>query len=224
LTTARQIITGALGLRLNKLSPGEALDADVAALCLDALNEAIDEINGLGDALWRQILTPSATGVSGITGTIGTTWPGLSPSVSILGASYNNGSIDIPMASLTIEQYQGIPLKSIIGLPESYAFDGLSTVYIHRGATGQIITLRTSELAAEFADLDTAYVLPNGYQGWLSDLVAERVAFVLIGGVPGGVTISANKARANMKATQLMPSIIGGAYFGGRLAGFLSGR
>ena len=57
MTTARQIITSALTTGLNRLSAGEALDADLAALCLSALNDVLDDINGSHGVLWKQPFT-----------------------------------------------------------------------------------------------------------------------------------------------------------------------
>ena len=51
--TARAILQSALTLRLNRLSPGETMDPDVAALGLVALNEIADEWSGGDFLLWR---------------------------------------------------------------------------------------------------------------------------------------------------------------------------
>jgi hypothetical protein len=51
MTTARQIITDALTFHLNRLSPGETLEADTADVCLSALNAFVDEWNVDGYAL-----------------------------------------------------------------------------------------------------------------------------------------------------------------------------
>jgi hypothetical protein len=51
MTTARQIITDALTFHLNRLSPGETLEADTAAVCLSAINAFVDDWNTDGYAL-----------------------------------------------------------------------------------------------------------------------------------------------------------------------------
>lgn len=51
MTTARQIITDALTFHLNRLSPGETLEADTAAVCMSALNAFVDDWNTDGYAL-----------------------------------------------------------------------------------------------------------------------------------------------------------------------------
>jgi hypothetical protein len=123
LSKARDIVSNALTFRLNRLSPGETLDADTAALCLAALNEVIDQFNGLGSFLTREILTPGVC--NGVSGTLGTTWPGLAYGDTILGAtvSYAVG-LDNPIDPLTMEQYQGIAQKATASIPLFYAPDG----------------------------------------------------------------------------------------------------
>jgi hypothetical protein len=51
MTTARQIITDALTFHLNRLSPGETLEADTADVCLSALNAFVDDWNVDGYAI-----------------------------------------------------------------------------------------------------------------------------------------------------------------------------
>lgn len=51
MTTARQIITDALTFHLNRLSPGETLEADTADVCLSALNAFVDDWNTDGYAI-----------------------------------------------------------------------------------------------------------------------------------------------------------------------------
>ena len=57
---ARSIINGALTFGLNRLSPGETLNPDDAAVCLNALNHIADELNGSKAFLFREILTQSS--------------------------------------------------------------------------------------------------------------------------------------------------------------------
>ena len=79
MTTARKIITNALTTSLNRLSAGETLDADLAALCLSALNDVVDGINGAGGLLWRQVATTQT--VSGSSALL-SLW-GLAPGATI---------------------------------------------------------------------------------------------------------------------------------------------
>jgi hypothetical protein len=173
MTTARQIITGALTFHLNRLSPGETLDADLADVCLQALNHVVDEFNGVKRVLFREVLT---TGAVTTTGTLGTTWAGVAPGDEILGVTRNDGSGDKPVAELTIAQYQDeFATKTTTGSPEYWAHDGLSTVYFFPRPVAMSVTLRTRAPFATFADLDTDYSMPAGYLSAFSVLVAARL-------------------------------------------------
>lgn len=207
MTTARQIIQTALTVHLNRLSPGETLDADTAAFCLDGLNNAIDAINGLKSFLWRQILTAGT--VTGVSGELGTTWVGLSSGDEILGATvaYSAG-MDIPLYPMSMERYANIPLKQTASIPREYAHDGAATVYFYPACTGQVVTLRTKQAASEFADLDTDYVMPKGYKSALSALLAFQVAPVLNGGVPAAVQVASVAARKQLASQAANPAIL----------------
>ncbi len=203
----RDIIRGALTFRLNKLSPGEAEDADLFTRCLDALNDVVDEIDGVKAQLFREILTAGT--VSGSSGTIGSTWAGLNPGCDILGATAQYpGGTDYPMDALTMAQYADIPLKTTVGLPKLYAHDGYATVYFYPVPSGQTVTLRTRADFADFADLDTDYGMPKGYKSAFSALLAERMAPTLIGGITPAIALEAQRARTRMRSIAVDPKII----------------
>ncbi len=208
MTTARAIITGALRFRINKLSPGETLDADTAAACLDGLNHIVDEVDGAKGSLFREILTAGT--VTSSTGTLGTTWATLAPGDLILGATYNDGAQDIPITPLTMEQYHALPVKTQAGDPVHYAHDGGATVYFYPVPTNQSVTLRTREAVAAFADLDTVYVMPKGYESFFSALLAELMAPVLTGGITAPLVRAASAARRRMVTQNLNPAIVNG--------------
>ena len=207
MTTARQIITRALGFRLNRLSPGEALDADLAATCLEALNDLTDTVNGAKSGLFRIILTAGT--VTGATGTLGTTWATLEPGDKILGATYRDGLEDEIIDQITMEQYHVIGQKTNAGDPEYFAHDGLATVYFYPVPTSRSVTLRTKAAVSEFADLDTDYVMPQGYQSAFSSLLAELLA-PQMGGITPAIARDAANARSRMRAQGMTPAIING--------------
>lgn len=215
MSKARDIVSNALTFRLNRLSPGETLDADTAALCLAALNEVIDQFNGLGSFLTREILTPGVC--NGVSGTLGTTWPGLAYGDTILGAtvSYAVG-LDNPIDMLTMEQYQGIAQKATASIPLFYAPDGGALVYLWPAAVGQTVTLRTKQTFSKFADLDTDYVMPDGFPSALSALVAELLAPSMVGGVSTDVARAATGARTRLGAQSINPAIVDSTRGGGR--------
>lgn len=212
MTTARTILQNALRFKLNRLSPGESADADTLDVGLDALNEVVDEWNGVKSFLFRTIITSSASTISAATGTLGTTWLGLSPGDEILGVTYLLDGMDFPMAQLTMSQYhEHVHNKSEVSEPEFWAYDGLSTVYFYPVPNSKTIKLRTKAAVSAFADVDTDYTLPAGFQSALTDCVAEKLAFVMLGGVPPNITQAARAARNRIAAQVCDPAIIGEA-------------
>jgi hypothetical protein len=192
---------------LNALSPGEALDADTAETCRVALNSLVDEMNGGKSMLWRQILTAGT--VTGSTGTLGSTWAALAPGVTILGAAYSDGSQDIPLSPMTMQQYhECIAQKSQVGQPLHYVHDGAATVYFYPAPASSSVTLRTQAAASDFADLDTDYVMPKGYMSALQAMLAERMAPITLGDVPAATARAARAARLMLR-TGIEPEIIG---------------
>lgn len=210
MTTARAILEDALTFGLNRLSPGEAADADTLATGLRALNSVVDEWNGVKSFLFRTLLTQSAAPITTATGTLGTTWVGIAPGDEILGATYSLSGHDYPMACLTMRQYhEQIVDKAEVSEPEFWAHDGLATVYFYPVPNSKSITLRTRAAVSEFADIDTEYDMPAGYRSALSACVAEALAFVMLGGVPQTISIKAAAARNRIAAQACDPAIIG---------------
>lgn len=204
--TARSIVSDALRL-INRLSPGETLDADAAADCLASLNSIADEINGSGTFLWREVLTASSP-ITGDSGALGVDWPSIAVGTLILGATVNDGT-DEPMSPLTMAQYHALSSKDTTGTPCCYAHDGAATVYLYPVPTSRVVTLRTRAAMSEFADLDTEYSMPAGYRANLAALLAERVAPVLSPEMLGHATRAAGRARAALRARNANPAIIG---------------
>jgi hypothetical protein len=217
MTTARQIISGALTHHLNRLSPGETLDADLAGMCLSALNEIADEWNGAGSFLWRDALYSAV--VTGSTATLGVTFTGIDPGDNIEGATYDGGWGDIPIEMITFAQWhEGVTDKNVSGgYPQYMAHDGAATLYFYPAATGQTIKLRAKGSMAEFADLDTDYVMPSGYRAALAAVLAERVAPSVIGQIPPSVRAAAARSLRAIKAQQTEPGIAATTSIGGNI-------
>ena len=207
MTIARNIIGGALTFWLNRLSPGETLDADLGATCLAALNDVCDEFNGLGSFLFSEYFTPGVC--NGVSGTLGVTWPGINPGDNILGAtvSYQAG-MDIPLDPMTMAQYADIPQKATASIPQRFCPDGGSLVFLWPAAAGQTVTLRTWKSFSQFADLDTDYLMPQGYQSALAVCTAERMCMTLNPGALPKVEKGARAARNRLAAQVTMPDII----------------
>lgn len=209
MTTARSIIEGALTFGLNRLSPGEALDADTGAVCLTALNMIADQFNGQKSFLFREVLTTSSA-ITGTYGTLGTDWAGILPGDEILGATVQyETDLDVPMEPITVAQYQNIGIKTLSIYPEYYAHDGQATVYLYPAANAHVITIRTRQIVSDFADLDTDYVMPKGYKSALSALLAEKMAPTMVGGISAPVASDARAARLRLSAQSANPAILG---------------
>lgn len=212
MTTARLILQDALSFSLNRLSPGESADADTLAVGLLALNNIVDEWNGSKSFLFRTIVTSSAAPISASTGTLGTTWTGIAPGDEILGVTYLLNGMDYPMAQLTMRQYhEQVPDKAEVSEPEFWAHDGLSTVYFYPIPNTKTIKIRTKAAVSAFADVDTDYTMPAGFKSALTDCVAEKLAFVMLGGVPPNIAQAARAARNRIAAQVCDPAIIGQA-------------
>lgn len=219
MTTARQIITGALTFGLNRLSPGETLDADVGTVCLDALNHIADELNGSKSFLFREVLTQSSA-ISGPTAALGVAWPSLAPGDEIAGATVQYGAgLDVPLDPMSMAQYANIAIKATASLPRYYAHDGAATVFFYPACAGQTVTLRTRQVVADFADLDTDYSMPKGYKAALSALLAEKMAPTMLGGVSAPVATAAQKARSQLAQQAMNPAILGGGTGRGNILG-----
>lgn len=221
MTRARVIIRNALTFGLNRLSPGEAEDADLFGRCLDALGSIVDEINGGKGMLWREVLTTS-TAISGASAQLGVAWSGLASGDEILGATVRYpGSNDLPLSPITMGQYADIIDKATASVPSVFAHDGAATVYFWPAAAGQSVTLRTKQAAQTFADLDTEYSMPAGYQSAFEALLAEKMAPTLNADLVGLTAAKASAARRRINAQAINPEIIqGNRYYGNILTGW----
>ncbi len=224
MTKARVIIRNALTFGLNRLSPGEQEDPDLFGRCLDALTSIMDEINGGKALLWREVLTAS-TPITGTSAQLGVDWPALASGDEILGASVRYApGLDQMMAPITVAQYQEIAVKALTGaFPQNFAHDGAATLYLYPAAVGHVITLRTKEVSAGFADLDTDYVMPKGWQSALEALLAEKMSDTLVGSISPKVARDAARARRRLASQSIEPAIINGQPLAGRLGAFLAG-
>lgn len=217
MTKARVIVRNALTFGLNKLSPGEQEDADLFGRCLDALGSIVDEVNGGKLLLWREVFTPSSA-ISGASAQLGVAWPSLSSGDEIIGVTvqYATGQ-DVPVSYITMAQYESIPVKATASLPQVCAFDGAATVYFYPAATGQVVTLRTKQAASTFADLDTDYVMPAGYQSAYEALLAEKMAPTLAPSMLAIASTKASAARRRIAGQVIEPAIINGGSSAGNI-------
>lgn len=221
MTKARAIIRNALTFGLNRLSPGEQEDADLFGRCLDALASIVDKINGSKGMLWREVLTTSAP-ISGPVAQLGIAWPSLLSGDEILGATVQYaGGQDLPLSPIVMGQYADIAVKATASIPQVFAHDGASSVYFWPAASGQTVTLRTKQAAQTFADLDTEYIMPAGYQSAFEDLLSEAMAPTLNPQMFAVAAQKARDARRRIGAQSVSPATIGyGRSIGNILTGF----
>lgn len=202
MTTARNIVTLALE-GMNKLSPGETIDADVGAVCLRRLNSIVDDWNA-GQSMQPvdQIVSGTVTGQSLTLA-----------SSSFAAIGYGDEIISMqsdgfPMVPITIAKYNDIPIKSQAGRPQVWARDGGSTVFLYPAASASVISIVTRKPFTAFADFDTTYLLPPGYEGAFAAALAVALAPSLLGGVPPALLAAERKAVANVRNGTVRPAII----------------
>lgn len=202
MTTARTIISLALE-GMNKLAPGETIDADVAAICLRRLNTIADDWSvGRDMAPQDQIVSGSVTGVS-------LTLDAGSFAAITVGQEIISMQADgYPMTPITMQQYNDIPTKTQAGRPEVWVSDGLATVFLYPAASANTIGILTRKPFTEFADLDTDYSMPPGYKGAFSASLAVAMAPSLLGGIPPALERAEKKAMHNIGNTNVDPAIL----------------
>lgn len=202
MTTARTIITLALEA-MNRLAPGELLDADLVAACLRRLNAIADDWSAGRDMTPQDVISSGA--VNGASLTLGLApFAAISAGEQIIAAQADG----IPMRMITMQQYNDIKLKTQAGRPEVWAWDGLATVYLYPAAAGNTVNMLTRAPFASFIDLDTNYVLPSGYQGAFAASLAVAMAPSLLGGVTPGLLLAEKKALFNVGNTNVRPAIV----------------
>lgn len=207
--TARDIITDALRFHLNRLSPGETLSPEVADFALAALNNIVDEWDGSGAQLFREVLSESISGISAATATLSTAWSGIAPGEQILGATvaYSPG-LDVPLDPITMAQYHAIAMKATATYPSCYAHDGADTIYFYPVPTGQKVTLRVRQAISFFAGLDEVYVMPLGYRAAFAACLAALLAPTMNPELLAICERRAAAARHRITTANLAPAIV----------------
>ena len=213
MVTARTIITLALE-SMNRLSPGEVLDADLAAACLRRLNAIADDWSAGRDMTPQHVIASGA--VAGPSLTLGAgAFAAIAAGEEIISAQADG----YRMTPITMQQYNEIRLKDQAGRPEVWAHDGLATVYLYPAAAGNTISLLTRAPFATFVDLDTEYTLPSGYQGAFAASLAVAMAPALLGGVPSSLQLAEKRAKFNVANANVRPAILSANPLTARCAG-----
>ncbi|WP_426076517.1 hypothetical protein [Janthinobacterium sp. PSPC3-1] len=202
MVTARTILSLTLEA-MNRLSPGETVDADLAAACLRRLNSIADDWS-VGRAMppQQQIVSGAVTGQSMTLGQ--------GPFASIPAGTEvaQLQADDYPMTPITMAQYNNIYEKVGPGRPELWAYDGLATIYLHPAASGNTINALSRVPFSQFADLDTAYLLPAGYRGAFAAALAVAMAPALLGKVTNELVMAERRAMFRIENANVNPAII----------------
>ena len=189
--TALSVITAAYH-KLNKLSPGETLDADSAALAFDELNLIVDTLSAKRQFLYKDVLT-TGTQTGNITLAAGdwATIPAGTDIVSMTAAA-------IEMAPITMSQYNALYDPTLAGTPQVWAHNGLSTVYLWPVPTAVAMVMHTATGVATFADQTTSYPTPQGYQAYLAAALAVVLAPPILGRLPPELVRAETQAKSGV--------------------------
>jgi hypothetical protein len=180
------LITEALAL-MGEYSPGEPLDAAAVQSLLFTLNGALDGLGGEPLAIYSNAVLTFATIAGKQAYTLGPTpadWvtaaavPSLINGVSMLA----NGALELPIDSVSADEWAGYGLKS---MQSSIS----SAVWIQYGPASHVLNfwpvpsvafsvkLYTSQQVPQFVTSADSVVLPTGYQEFLTyDLVIKSAA------------------------------------------------
>jgi hypothetical protein len=202
MATARNIITLTLE-GMNRLAPGEVIDADVAAVCLRRLNSITDNWSAGRDMMPQDAITSGV--VSGATITLASgPFAAITAGDEILSMTADGYVMD----PITMEQYNNIRIKTISGRPLVWAFDGLATVYLFPVPTSSVMALQDRVNFKKFADMDTVYVMPAGYEGAFAASLAVAIAPAMIGKVTPDLLVAERKALFNIAGGAIKPAIV----------------
>lgn len=177
MTTAVEIITDAYQ-RLNRLSPGETLNADDAAFGFTRLNLLVDELAAQRPFLFKALQT-SAAQTGNITLATGN-WAAIPSGAEIISVTQDG----VTVTRMTMQQYNQSYDVTTSGTPSVYAHDGAAAVYFIPVPNGQTIKIMTQTGVATFADQTTEYTLAPGYKNYLGAALAVRLASPILGKLP----------------------------------------
>lgn len=199
MATALSIIVDSFE-RLNRLSPGETLDPETSAFGLRRLNLLVDEMSAVQQFLFQDVIVSGAQ-AGNITLGAGA-WAAIASGNDVISAAASG----VPLAPITMQQYNSIFDPTTTGTPTVYAPDGLSTIYLWPVPNGHTIRLQYRVGAGTFADYTTNYVMPAGYQAALGAGLAVRLAPSVLGKLPSELVRA--EARCMDAISAYMPAII----------------
>ena len=200
MTTATEIVTDAMEW-LNKLSPGETLNADDLARGLARLNTIVDKLSAKAPTLFKSVIT-SAAQTGNITLAAGS-WAAI-PSGTVIAHLAVDG---LEIAQITMAQYLALYDTTITGTPTQWAHDGMANIYLYPVATGQTIKTLHRVSVSSFADATTDYTLAPGFKAYLGIELACSLAPSITGKDPSGSLIR-ERRDARAVVGNLAPAVI----------------
>ena len=167
MATAQQLINRAL-TSIGVLASGETATANQSADALVSLNDLLqawsnDGLLVSGQTIISKAMSGAASYTIGSGGDINTSRP-----TEFDNIYYSLNSVDYPVKIVTLEEYDSIPNKSVIGtIPDIVAFRfgyPLITMYIYPQPSSGTLYLETFKPLTEFASLATSASFPVGYE------------------------------------------------------------
>jgi len=195
MTTAVEIVTDSMEW-LNRLSPGETLNADDLARGLSRLNTIIDKWSAKRAVLYKSAIT-SAAQTGNITLAAGS-WAAIPVGTEIASVSVDG----LPIDQITMTQYAELSDVTTAGSPTLWATDGLSAVYLVPVANGQTVELMHRTTATSFADTTTSYTMPPGYRAALGVSLACSLAPIINPSMLAALKMEERSAMSGIQAFQ----------------------
>lgn len=216
MATAVEIITDSMEW-LNKLSPGETLNADDTAKCFSRLNTIVDKWSAKKAFLYKSIVT-SATQTGNITLAAGS-YASIPLGSNIITVNVEGREI----SKLTMQQYAALYDATQGGTPTTWAYDGFTNVYLYPVPTTKAVELLTQTGVAAFADTTTNYTMPPGYKAALGIALAVSMAPILNPGMLVALLREQKSAMAGIEG--IVPEILDTYSYGraGRAGSILNG-
>jgi hypothetical protein len=187
-------------VEIGAIGAAETMKAAQAQIGLRSLNRMID--GWQTKRLLVYAVTEVVATVSTPSATIGTGLQFNTPLPSRLerGCFYNSGSMSYPIEVWDREAYNAETLKTLSGQTEGVYLDrAAGVVRFWPVPSAAEVHLQVLSRLPSFADLDTVYALPDGYEEALYQSLCERLPAAFNLAVPAGAAMRAASARRSLR-------------------------
>ena len=200
-------------VEIGAIAATETMGAPQAQLGLRTLNRVMDRWQAA--RLYVFCVTEVVATVGGISATIG---PGLQfdcapPQALHRGCFFLRSGLSYPLEVWDRESYNAITLKTIANdFPQGVFYDRMGKVFFTGVPSPAEFHLQVLSRLPKFANLDTDYPLPDGYEDALYWTLCERLPAQFNLPVSANATLEARNARrAIRKANVMIPTLqVGG--------------